>query len=178
MRSETQGYLTQSEAVTIVELYKSKVSFRQSHSLTYPPLHQVGHHQRTVTMHNLQLQSPFFTRLPPEIRLRIYDHYGLQLTFDSTAFLYSYYNEKVVPKKLFRRLPPALLRTCKRAYAEARSSIFDGAVLHLCPFDRNYRPTYFHRPFGHYRTLLPGGGSGLFGVLCPSPLSFRIRGDT
>ena len=133
MRPETQGYLTQSEAVTIVELYKSKVSFRQSHSLTYPPLHQVGHHQRTVTMHNLQLQSPFFTRLPTEIRLRIYDHYGLQRTFDSTAFYYSYYNEKLVPSKLYRRLPPPLLRTCKRAYAEARSSVVGDAVLQFHP---------------------------------------------
>ena len=82
-------------------------------------------------MYNIQPQSPFFTRLPPEIRLRIYSHCGLHHTFQSKAFPYSDYNKKVGPLRSLYRTYPALLRTCKRIDAEARSSLFSSAVLHL-----------------------------------------------
>lgn len=83
-------------------------------------------------MYDLQPQSPFFTRLPPEIRSCIYRYCGYDyMTYTGCASITS--NRRWQYPSCWPRFSsfPKLLCTCKRIAKEARSIVYENAVLCL-----------------------------------------------
>lgn len=115
-------------------------------------------------MYDLQPQSPFFTRLPPEIRSLIYRYYGYDYMTHSGCASITNNRRWQYPScwPMFSSFP-RLLCTCKRTAEEARSIVYENAVLCLaqqrCSRYRGHKycPTDYIRAVGTWSPTVVRG---------------------
>lgn len=111
-------------------------------------------------MYDLQLQSPFMARLPPEIRLYIYRYCGYYYMINSAKNIEFVFHQAWFVRSRWPRVSafPSLLGTCRRIAEEAQSIVYESALLCIVTSFFN-EPSVAYRCFMYPKSFIPAIGT-------------------